>query len=101
HLHVRSGVAEGHRAAVRGDGMAAGDVDVAVVDEAAALTGTAEAERLELTDDLERERVVELEHVDIGSLPVGHRKSPVSTAFSDQAIGVHVRPAGQIPFWWE
>ena len=53
-------------------GSSAPGPDVAVLDERPAFAGPAEAERLELADDLERERVVELGHVDVAGREAGH-----------------------------
>ena len=66
-LDGAAAVAERHEAAVGRGRVPAAGADVAVHDEVAALARPAELEGLELADDLERERVVELAHVDIGS----------------------------------
>ena len=65
-LGVDPGMAERHGSAIGGDGEGAAGADVAVLDERATLTGRAEAEGLELPDDLEREGIVELGDVDVG-----------------------------------
>ena len=60
-----AGVAERHQAAVGGHREPPAGRDAAVLHERAALSLGAEPERLELADDLERERVVELGHVHV------------------------------------
>ena len=65
-LRVDPGMTERHGPAVRGDGELGAGRDVSVFDERSALTGGAEAESLQLADDLERERIVELGDVDVG-----------------------------------
>ena len=65
-LHDAPRVAERHHPAVGGDGELPTGLDGAAHHEVAALALGAEPERLELADDLERERVVELAHVDVG-----------------------------------
>ena len=66
HLRRRARVAVRHDAAVGRHRVLTTRFDRAAGHEVAALTLAAEAERLELADDLERERVVELAHVDVG-----------------------------------
>src|SRR5205085_11582919 len=65
HLHDRPGVAERHRAAVGDDREPAAHLDGAAHYELSTLALLAEAEGLELADDLEREGVVELARVDV------------------------------------
>ena len=66
-----SGVAENHQPPVDHDGHGASDSDGAVEHEITALALAAEAEHLELADDLEGERIVELCDVDIGRAQTG------------------------------
>ena len=63
HLRIRTRVAKGHGSSVGGDRMAAVDGNVTIGDEWSALALAAESKRLQLTNDLERERIVELQHV--------------------------------------
>ena len=76
-LRVDSRMAERHGPAVGGHRKVCAGSDVAVLDERAAFPGRAEAECLELPDDLERERIVELGHVDIAGREAGHGKGDV------------------------
>ena len=61
-------------------GSSAAGPDVPVLDERAALARWAEAEGLELPDDLEREGIVELGHVDIAGREAGHREGGLRRA---------------------
>ena len=79
-LGVDTGVAEGHGAAVGGDRERAPRGDVARLDERPALAHGAEAVGLQLADDLEGERVVELGYVDVGrpeARPWRRRRRPL------------------------
>ena len=87
HLHVEPGVAVRHRAAVGRHRDAAAGTDVAVLDERAALAFAAEAERFELADDLERERVVELGDIDVVGTEPGEREALPRRAPPDVAGG--------------
>src|SRR4029079_4862330 len=66
HLARRASVAVRHHPAVGGHRVLAIGLDGATHDEVTTFSFSAEAEGLELPDDLERERVVELAHVDVG-----------------------------------
>src|SRR5207245_7337146 len=55
--------------------------------ERAALAGTAELERLELADDLEGERVVQLAHVDVAYGDARRRERAARGAPTDVAVG--------------
>ena len=66
HLARRAGVAVRHDPAVGGDRVLPAGLDGASHHEVAAFALAAEAEGLELADDLERERIVELADVDVG-----------------------------------
>ena len=60
--------------------------------------GAAELERLELADDLERERVVELAHVDVVGVEARRRERAARGAAADEAVGDVVGVAtGDVP----
>ena len=85
-LDGRAAVAERHHAAVGRDRVAPADLDGAVHHEVAALPLGAEPVGLELADDLERERVVELAHVDVGRAEPGHPERVLRGAPADVAV---------------
>src|SRR5207248_2732416 len=85
-LTARAAVAERHQAAVRRDREPAAGPDRAVHHEVATLAFTAEAERLELADDLEREGVVELAHVDVGRAETRHPEGILGGASPDPPV---------------
>ena len=95
-----AGVAERHGPAIGRHGEGAPRPDVAVLDEGPTLAGPAEAEGLELSDDLERERVVQLGHVDVGRCQAGAAKArraaraPTSPAGKESAPGLEVPDGG-------
>ena len=86
HLRRRAGVAVRHHAAVGGDRVLPARLDRAAHHEVATLALAAEPERLELADDLERERVVELAHVDVGGPQPGGAERVLRGAPPDGAV---------------
>src|SRR5208283_2318351 len=83
--------------------MAAIDGDVAVGDERSALSLATESECLQLTDDFEREGIVELQHVDVVAPQPGLLEGAVGRASADDAVDVPaVLPSspGEIPRRW-
>ena len=85
-LRDRTGVAVGHQPAVGVHREPAVMVDVPLVHERAAFAGAAEAVRLELADDLERERVVELEDVDVGRSEPARRERSACGPATDETV---------------
>src|SRR5215213_4295536 len=81
-------VAEGHEAPVGRHRELAGRTDAPVHDEVATFADLAEPEGLELTDDLEGERVVELADVDVGGLQTRRLERPPSGPAPEQAVRV-------------
>jgi hypothetical protein len=71
---VHAGVRAGQAAAIGVDGQPAAGRDRAVLDEASALALGAEAQVFQEQDGVDRERVVELQHVDVRRLQAGHRE---------------------------
>ena len=70
----------------------------AVDHEVAALALGAEPERLELADDLERERVVELAHVDVVGPEPRHRPRGLDRAAPDRAVDeIGATVAAEVP----
>ena len=76
----RAAVAEGHEAAVGGDRIAAARPRWCRRARSAALALLAEPESLELADDLEGERVVELADIDVGRAEAGTWRRPCAPA---------------------
>src|SRR5258705_9384037 len=97
HLWIRARVAERHGSAVGRDGVAAVDRDMPVGDEWAALAVMAEAESLQLPDDLEGERIVEFEHVHLVTAEARVGECEVGSASSDDAIRVSPGTPRQVP----
>src|ERR1700733_6130627 len=93
-------MAERHGPAVGGHRELRARPDVAVLDERAAFARWAEAEGLELPDDLEREGIVELGHIDIAGRETGHRKGRTGRAGAPEpgrkgvGAGLKVPPRG-------
>src|ERR1700677_3416989 len=100
HLRIRTRVAEGHGSSVRCDRMAAADGDVAVCDKRPAFALAAESERLELANDLERERIVEFQHIHVVSPKSGVAEGTLGRASADYAVHVIAAPAYEIPRGW-
>src|SRR5262249_20633244 len=95
-------VAEGHGASIGGDGMAAANGDVAVGDEWSAFALAAESKRLQLTNDLERERIVEFQHIDVGmpqSRVAQRAFRRTSTHHAVHVVAI-AAPADEVPRGW-
>ena len=80
--------------------MAAADGDVPVGDEWSAFALAAESERLQLTNDLERERIVEFQHVHLVTPESRVSERTVGGAGTDLTVDVIAAPAGQVPRGW-
>ena len=91
-------MAERHGPAVGGHRELCARSDVPVLDERSAFPGCAEAERLELPDDLERERIVELGHVDIAGREAGHRKGGPGRPGAHEPGRKGVGPGLKVPY---
>src|SRR5271166_2519422 len=102
HLRVRTRVAKGHGSSVGGDRMAAVDGDVTIGDEWSALALAAESKSLQLTNDLERERIVEFQHIDIGRPQSGVAERTLCRPPAHDTIDVVavIAPAGEVPRGW-
>src|SRR5207237_3208093 len=88
--------AVGHGGAVGGDRQPATGIDVAVFDKSSAVAVRAEAVRLELADDLEGERIVELGHVDVARAQPGGSKG-VASGRATHIAGGHIRATEDVP----
>ncbi|NRA00092.1 MAG: hypothetical protein HRU01_26620 [Myxococcales bacterium] len=77
---------ERHESAVRAHGKLSAHPNAPVHDEVTPLALCAETKRLELANDLERERVVELAHVDIRRLQTGLLEADASGALADEPV---------------
>src|SRR6516165_4070037 len=100
HLRIGARVAEGHGSSVRGDRMAAVDGDVAVGDEWSALAIAAESESLQLADDFEGERVIELQHVHVVAPQSGVAERTLGRPSADNTINVLAPAPDEVPRRW-
>src|SRR6185503_15904516 len=83
-----AGMAEREQAAVGDERELAADLDPPVHHEVAPFALLAESVRLELADQLERERVVELAHVDVGRREAALRERDLRSAPAAPAVAV-------------
>ena len=77
--------------------MAAADGNVSVGDEGSAFALAAESERLQLANDLERERIVEFQHVHLVAPKSRVSERAVGGAGTHLTVHVIAAPAGQVP----
>src|SRR5271168_1662334 len=83
--------------------MAAADGDVPVGDKGPASAHAAESERLELANDLERERIVEFQHIHVARPKSGVAEGTLGSASADHTVdvvaltAVVAAPANEIP----
>jgi len=97
HLRIRTRVAEGHGAPVRGDRMTPVGGDVTVGDEWPPFTIAAESERLQLPNDLERKRIVKFKDIHVVAANSCVAEGAIGRASAHYTINVVAAPPREIP----